>query len=260
MREEHHERLIRDAERAEAEQKDPAAGSGTSENGEPEAEAPRKDYGFIAVSMGDGFADIFKGIGTDYLIEGGQTMNPSTEDMLNAIDKVNADTIFILPNNGNIILAAEQAAHLVKDKKIVVIPSKTVPQGISAIINFIPDLTAEENCENMVAEMKGVKTAQVTYAVRHTQIDGKEIQEGDIMGLGDHRILSVGKEVRETALEALRQMLDGDSELVSIYYGQDIAQETAESFLEEVQALCPDCEVELNYGGQPIYYYLISVE
>ncbi len=270
MREEHHERLIKDAEKLAAQQKAEEAARaqtvGAAQNAAEAAaqgqaeEEPRKDYGFIAVSVGDGFAEIFEGIGADYLIEGGQTMNPSTEDMLNAIDQVNADTIYILPNNGNIILAAQQAAYLVKDKKIIVIPSKTVPQGISAIINFVPDLPPEENETNMIEEMKRVKTAEITYAVRHTVIEDKEIDEGDIMGLGDHHILSVGKSVETTALEALRNMLDEDSELVSIYYGQDITEDEANVFCEKARALCPGCEVELNSGGQPIYYYIISVE
>ncbi len=271
MREEHHERLIKDAQRLAAEQKAaeakaagpetaPAADAAQDDAAAGEPEVPRKDYGFIAVSMGSGFAEIFEGIGADYLIEGGQTMNPSTEDMLNAIDHVNADTIYILPNNGNIILAARQAAQLVQDKRIVVIPSKTVPQGISAIINFAPDLTPEENAANMSEEMQHVKTAQITYAVRHTQIDDKEIEEGDIMGLGDHSILAVGKAVESTALDTLRAMMDEESELVSIYYGEDISREDAERFFSQVQELWPECEVELNFGGQPIYYYLISVE
>ncbi len=262
MREEHHERLIKDAERLAAQQKEEAAARAENIAAAPApgAEMPHKDYGFIAVSVGDGFAEIFEGIGADYLIEGGQTMNPSTEDMLNAIDRVNADTIYILPNNGNIILAAQQAAQLVKDKKIIVIPSRTVPQGISAIINFAPDLPSEENEANMVEEMKRVKTAEITYAVRHTLIEDKEIEEGDIMGLGDHHILSVGKSVESTALEALRNMLDEESELVSVYYGQDISEDEANAFVEKAKQLCPDCEVELNYGGQPIYYYVISVE
>ncbi len=262
MREEHHERLIKDAERIAAQQKAEAAAQAESIAAAPApaAEMPHKDYGFIAVSVGDGFAEIFEGIGADYLIEGGQTMNPSTEDMLNAIDRVNADTIYILPNNGNIILAAQQAAQLVKDKKIIVIPSRTVPQGISAIINFAPDLPSEENEANMIEEMKRVKTAEITYAVRHTVIEDKEIEEGDIMGLGDHHILSVGKSVESTALEALRNMLDEESELVSIYYGQDITEDEAGAFVEKAQEICPECEVELNYGGQPIYYYVISVE
>ncbi len=233
----------------------PDPGTGAAVKG-----TPRKDCGFIAVSMGDGFADIFKGIGADCLIEGGQTMNPSTEDMLNAIDQVNADTVYILPNNGNIILAAQQAAYLVKDKRIVVIPSKTVPQGISALINFVPGLAPEENEKNMIEEMNRVRTAEITYAVRHTIIEDKEIEEGDIMGLDDHHILSVAKSVETAALDALKEMLEEESELVSIYYGQDISEEEAGTFLKKAQALCPQCEVELNYGGQPIYYYLISVE
>ncbi len=263
MREEHNERLIKDAEKVAAQQKkerEAAAADKVTAAASEKVSEERKPYGFIAVSVGEGFSEIFKGIGTDYLIEGGQTMNPSTEDMLNAIDQVNADTIYILPNNSNIILAAEQAAHLVEDKKIVVLPSRTVPQGITAIINFIPDLSPEENLENMTEEMKKVKTGEITYAVRHTIIEDKEIQEGDIMGLGDHGILAVGQSVETTALETLKNMLDEESELVSVYYGQDISDEDAERFLEKVRAVCPGCEVELNNGGQPIYYYLISVE
>lgn len=251
MREEHEEKLIKDAEKKAAEEKMAAMQS---------KEEPRKPYGFIAVSIGEGFGEIFRGIGADYLIEGGQTMNPSTEDMLNAIEHVNADTIYILPNNSNIILAAEQATHLVKDKKIVVVPSKTVPQGITAIINFVPDLTPEENKEVMVHEMQSVKTGQITYAVRNTMIDDIEIAEGDIMGIGDKGILTVGKSVTGTALDTLKAMIDEESELVSIYYGSDISEEEAEVFLAQAQDVCPDCEVELHSGGQPIYYYLMSVE
>ncbi len=257
MREEHNERLIKDAEKLAARQKQEREAARAAEE---EAAAERKEYGFIAVSMGDGFREIFLGLGADYLIEGGQTMNPSTEDMLNAIDQVNADTIYILPNNSNIILAAEQASRLAEGKRVVVIPSRTVPQGITAIINFTPDLSVEENIENMTEEMKKVKTGQITYAVRHTMIEDKEIQEGDIMGLGDQGILAVGQSVEITALETLRNMLDEESELVSVYYGQDISQEDAERFLEKVRAVCSGCEVEMNSGGQPIYYYLISVE
>ena len=210
--------------------------------------------------MGDGLGEIFKGIGADCLIEGGQTMNPSTEDVLNAVDQVNADVIFVLPNNKNIILAAEQAASLVKGKRLVVIPSKTVPQGITALINFAPDLSPEENRDNMIREMDGVKTAQVTYAVRHTTIDGREIREGDIMAIGDQGILAVGTSVQSTALEALKAMTDEESELISIYYGSDVTEEDAEKLLALVKEACPGCEVELNRGGQPIYYYLMSVE
>lgn len=251
MREEHEEKLIKDAEKKAAEEK---------EAKEAKAEDPRKPYGFIAVSIGEGFGEIFRGIGADYLIEGGQTMNPSTEDMLNAIDQVNADTIYIMPNNSNIILAAEQAVHLVEDKQIIVIPSKTVPQGITAIINFAPDLSPEENKENMIEEMKRVKTGQVTYAVRNTMIDDVEIKEGDIMGIGDKGIMTVGQSIEGTALNTLKQMLDEESELISIYYGADISEADAQNFLKKAQEACPGCEVELHRGGQPLYYYLMSVE
>lgn len=254
MREEHQEKLIKEAEKVAKEQK------AEEEAQEAKAEEPRKPYGFIAVSIGEGFGEIFKGIGVDYLIEGGQTMNPSTEDMLTAIDHVNADTIYILPNNSNIILAAEQATHLVEGKNIIVVPSKTVPQGITAIINFVPDMTPEENKENMIEEMKRVKTGQITYAVRNTMIDDKEITEGDIMGIADKGIVAVGKEVEDTALETIKTMLDDESELVTVYYGADVTEEQAEGFLEKVQEVCGDCDVELQFGGQPIYYYLISVE
>lgn len=253
MREEHHERLIQNAEKLAAEQK-------REEEEKKAAQSVRKPYGFIAVSVGDGLGEIFKGIGADCLIEGGQTMNPSTEDVLNAVDQVNADVIFVLPNNKNIILAAEQAASLVKGKRLVVIPSKTVPQGITALINFAPDLSPEENRDNMIREMDGVKTAQVTYAVRHTTIDGREIREGDIMAIGDQGILAVGTSVQSTALEALKAMTDEESELISIYYGSDVTEEDAEKLLALVKEACPGCEVELNRGGQPIYYYLMSVE
>ncbi len=254
MREEHQEKLIKEAEKIAKAQK------AEEEAQKAKAEEPRKPYGFIAVSIGEGFGEIFKGIGVDYLIEGGQTMNPSTEDMLTAIDHVNADTIYILPNNSNIILAAEQATHLVEGKNIIVVPSKTVPQGITAIINFVPDMTPEENKANMIEEMSRVKTGQITYAVRNTVIDDKEISEGDIMGIADKGIVAVGKEVEDTALETIKTMLDGESELVTVYYGADVTEEQAEGFLEKVQEICGDCDVELQFGGQPIYYYLISVE
>ncbi len=265
MREEHQERLIMDAEKKAGQEKGQAALGGAGQmalgqQAEGGQDQPRKEYGFIAVSIGRGFGEIFQGIGADYLIEGGQTMNPSTEDMLNAIDKVNADTIYILPNNSNIILAAEQAASLAEDKDIVVVPSKTVPQGITAIINFAPDLSPQENKEAMMAEMGRVKTGQITYAVRDTVIDDKEIHSGDIMGIGDAGILCVGKSVMDTTLDTLKSMVDGDSELITIYYGVDIGQETAEKLLERVEEAWPDCEVELHSGGQPIYYYLMSVE
>ena len=256
MREEHHERLIQNASNV---AQTPDAPAEAKEEA-PAADEPRKPYGFIAVSIGEGLGEIFKGIGADYLIEGGQTMNPSTEDMLNAIDKVNADVIYILPNNKNIILAAEQAKSLVEDKKIFVVPSKTVPQGIAALINFLPDLSPEENLENMTSEMGRIHTGQITYAVRNTNIDGMEIHEGDIMGIGDSGMLAVGQNVNETVLETLKRMVEDESELISVYFGEDVTEEDAEALVEKVQTAFPNCEVELNDGGQPIYYYLLSVE
>lgn len=249
MRLEHQEKLFRMSKQEEK----PAAA-------EDDLPGPKKDVGFIAVSVGDGIAEIFKGLGVDHVIEGGQTMNPSTEDMLNAIDKVNADTIYILPNNKNIILAANQAQSLVKDKKIVVIPTKTVPQGITAVINYVPGLSTEENEETMVSEMKAVATGQVTYAVRDTNIDGQEIRQGDFMGLGDHGILAVGTAISSVALRMVEAMMEEDKELISIYYGEEIAEEDAEKLREKIGEKYPDCDIELQYGGQPIYYYIISAE
>lgn len=253
MREEHEERVIQDSERLAKEQ-------AAQPNPAEEETGERKLYGFITVSCGDGLSEIFKGIGADYLIEGGQTMNPSTEDMLNAIKKVNADHIFILPNNKNIIMAANQARDLTEDKEIIVIPSKTVPQGITALVNFIPDLTPEENLENMTAEMERVQTAQITYAVRNTSIDGMEIHEGDIMAIGDHGMLAVDTSVLGAAKAALEAMLNEDSELVTIYYGSDVTEADAEAFRKQAEEEFPDKEIELQYGGQPIYYYMISAE
>lgn len=248
MREEHQEKLIKDAEKIAAQE------------AEAKPEEPKKDMGFIAVSIGEGMNEIFKGLGVDYIIEGGQTMNPSTEDILNAIDHVNADHIFILPNNKNIILAANQAASLVEDKDIIVIPTKTVPQGITALVNFIPDFSAEENKETMTAELANVKTGQVTYAVRDTEIDGKTIKQDDYMGIGDSGILSVGQDLKETTLEMLDEMIDEDSAIVSIYYGSDSSMENAEELSACIEEKYPDVEIEINDGGQPIYYYVISVE
>lgn len=249
MREEHQEKLIKDAEKLAKEQKE----------AEKPAE-PNKPIGFITVSIGEGMNQIFKDLGADYIIEGGQTMNPSTEDMLNAINQVHADTIFILPNNKNIILAANQAQALTEDKKIVVIPTKTVPQGITAIINFMPEEDAEANEANMLDGIANVKSGQVTYAVRDTHIDDKEIHEGDIMGIGDSGILSVSTSVETAAKEMLDQMVDEDSELISLYYGQDVREADAVRFGEELEALYPDAEVDVHSGGQPIYYYVLSVE
>lgn len=255
MREEHQERIIRNSQRIAGEQA--KAREAQEASSQPQE---RKKYGFIAVSGGDGLKEIFTGIGADYLIQGGQTMNPSTEDMLNAIDKVNADHIFILPNNKNIIMAAQQARDLTEDKNIIVISSKTIPQGITALVNFMPDLSPEENLENMESEMRHVKTAQVTYAVRTTNIDGIDIEEGDIMVIGDQGILSVGKERERAVLEALQAMLEEDSELVTIYYGEGISEEDAQSLAVHAGERFPDKEIELQYGGQPVYYYLISAE
>ena len=252
MREEHQEKLIRDAENLAKQQEQDAA--------EKKASEPRKPMGFIAVSIGEGINNIFKELGVDYIIEGGQTMNPSTDDMLKAIDEVHADTVFILPNNKNIVLAANQAKHLVEDKEIIVIPTKTVPQGITAIINFMPDADAKTNEEAMLEEVKNVKTGQVTYAVRDTRIDDKEIHEGDIMGIGDHGILAVGSEIRKTTLEMLEQLVDEDSELISLYYGEEVKEEDANELIEQIEELYPDADVDAHFGGQPIYYYVLAVE
>nr|WP_255616082.1 MULTISPECIES: DAK2 domain-containing protein [Mediterraneibacter] len=248
MREEHQERLIKDAEKLAAQQ------------AEAKKAEPRKEVGFIAVSIGEGMNEIFRELGADYIIEGGQTMNPSTEDMLNAIDQVNAEHIFILPNNKNIILAANQAQTLTEDKDIIVVPSKTVPQGITAIINYMPDADAQTNLEAMIEGIGNVKTGQVTYAVRDTHIDDKEIHEGDIMGIGDSGILAVGQSVEETTKEMLAQLVDEDTELISLYYGQDVQEESAENFAQEIEDLYPDVDVDVHFGGQPIYYYVLSVE
>ena len=221
---------------------------------------PPKEMGFISVSIGEGINEIFKGLGVDYIIEGGQTMNPSTEDMLNAIEKVNAKTVFILPNNKNIILAANQAASLVEDKKIIVIPTKTIPQGITALINYIPDSTPEDNEQRMSSEISMVKTGQVTYAVRDTVIDDKEIKQDDFMGIGDSGILSVGQNLEPTVMDMMKQLVDEDSAIVSIYYGEDTKEEDANALGEKIGEAFPDVEIEVHYGGQPIYYYVISVE
>ena len=237
-----------------------SAGLPAGEQKEEARTEPPKEMGFISVSIGEGINEIFKGLGVDYIIEGGQTMNPSTEDMLNAIEKVNAKTIFILPNNKNIILAANQAASLTEDKQIIVIPTKTIPQGITALINYIPDSTPEDNEERMNAEIGAVKTGQVTYAVRDTIIDDKEIKQDDYMGIGDTGILSVGQELEPTVMDMMAQLIDEDSAIVSVYYGEDMKEEEAENLGAKIEAAYPDVEVEVHYGGQPIYYYVLSVE
>ena len=252
MREEHEEKLIKEASKLAEEEAKKAAEAKKAE--------PRKEMGFISVSIGEGVGEIFRGLGVDYLIEGGQTMNPSTEDMLNAIDNVNAEHIFILPNNKNIILAANQAQALTEDKVIHVIPTKTVPQGITAMINFLPDLSAEENVEAMTEAITTVKTGQVTYAVRDTKIDDKEIHEGNIMGIGDSGILAVGEELEATTLEMFKELVDDMSEIISIYYGEEVDEAVAEELGEKVGEMFPECDVEVHFGGQPIYYYVVSVE
>ena len=247
MRLEHQEKLFQMAEKQ------------RKEAAEPE-EMPKKEVGFIAVSAGDGIQEIFKGLGVDYVIEGGQTMNPSTADMLDAVEKVNADTVFILPNNKNIILAADQASHMVEDKKIIVIPTKTVPQGITAVINYVPELSVEENTDTMSEEIKSVRTGQVTYAVRDTMIDDKEIKQGDYMGIGDSGILSNGTDMMEVTSRMIEDMMEDDKELISIYYGSEVTEETAGELKDRVEERYPRCDVELQYGGQPIYYYIVSAE
>lgn len=255
MRLEHEEKLIKDASKIAAAQKEQEAAKK-----EEKKEEPRKPMGFISVSIGEGVGEIFKGLGVDYLIEGGQTMNPSTEDMLEAIDQVNADTVFILPNNKNIVLAANQASYLAEGKKIIVIPTKTVPQGITAMINYIPEENAEENRTRMMAEIQNVKTGQVTYAVRDTKIDDKEIHQGDYMGIGDDGILAVGPDMKATTKAMMAELVDEDSEIICVYYGADVAEADAQALCDEIQEMYPDTEVEVHSGGQPIYYYVISVE
>lgn len=237
-----------------------SAGIPAAEQKEEAPAEPPKEMGFISVSIGEGINEIFKGLGVDYIIEGGQTMNPSTEDMLNAIEKVNAKTIFILPNNKNIILAANQAASLTEEKQIIVIPTKTIPQGITALINYIPDSTPEDNRDRMNGEIGAVKTGQVTYAVRDTVIDDKEIKQDDYMGIGDTGILSVGQELEPTVMDMMAQLIDDDSAIVSVYYGADVKEEEADDMGAKIEAAYPDVEVEVHYGGQPIYYYVLSVE
>ena len=253
MREEHNEMVIKRSENAASKQDD------LSEE-KPVNNEPRKKDGFIAVTTGEGFKEIFTGLGVDYLIEGGQTMNPSTEDMLNAIDQVNADNIYILPNNSNIILAAEQARELTEDKNIIVVPTKTVPQGIAAVISFIHDKDPEENKERMINELANVKSGQVTYAVRDTTIDGKEIKQGDIMGIGDKVIHCKGENVSDVVLELVEHLVDDDSEIISLYYGDEVDVEDAEKISEDLEERYPLVDIEVYYGGQPIYYYVLSVE
>ena len=260
MREEHQEKLIKDSQKLAAQQKAEEEAYEAACADEKTNNMPAKEMGFVSVSIGEGMNEVFRGLGVDYLIEGGQTMNPSTEDMLNAIEHVNAKTVFILPNNKNIIMAANQAVDLVEDKQIIVIPTKTIPQGITALVNYIPDHSAEENKEQMMAEIENVKTGQVTYAVRDTEIDGKTIKQNDFMGIVDKSILSVGTDLRATTLEMVDAMVDEDSAIVSIYFGSDSDEDSANELAAAIEEKYPDVEVEVNDGGQPIYYYVISVE
>ena len=260
MREEHQEKLIKDSQKLAAQQKAEEEAYEAAQADEKTNNMPAKEMGFVSVSIGEGMNEVFRGLGVDYLIEGGQTMNPSTEDMLNAIEHVNAKTVFILPNNKNIIMAANQAVDLVEDKQIIVIPTKTIPQGITALVNYIPDHSAEENKEQMMAEIENVKTGQVTYADRDTEIDGKTIKQNDFMGIGDKSILSVGTDLRATTLEMVDAMVDEDSAIVSIYFGSDSDEDSANELAAAIEEKYPDVEVEVNDGGQPIYYYVISVE
>ena len=260
MREEHQEKLIKDSQKLAAQQKAEEEAYEAACADEKINNMPAKEMGFVSVSIGEGMNEVFRGLGVDYLIEGGQTMNPSTEDMLNAIEHVNAKTVFILPNNKNIIMAANQAVDLVEDKQIIVIPTKTIPQGITALVNYIPDHSAEENKEQMMAEIENVKTGQVTYAVRDTEIDGKTIKQNDFMGIGDKSILSVGTDLKATTLEMIDAMVDEDSAIVSIYFGSDSDEDSANELAAAIEEKYPDVEVEVNDGGQPIYYYVISVE
>ncbi len=257
MREQHNEILIQDAEKIAEEE---AQADALAEAETDESDDPRKPMGFIAVSTGDGLNEIFRELGVDYIIAGGQTMNPSTEDMLTAINHVNADTVYILPNNKNILMAAEQARDFTMDKDVIVIPTKTVPQGITAMISFSPDSDAKTNEEIMMSEIETVKSGQVTYAVRDTKVDNMEIHEGDIMGIGDDGILAVSPFVDETTREMLEALVDEDSELISMYYGQEVEDADAEKLMTEIEGKYPDIDVDVQYGGQPIYYYVLAVE
>ena len=254
MREEHHERVIENATQIANREKE------AEKEAKKAANEPKKKDGFIAVSAGSGLSEIFKGLGVDFVLEGGQTMNPSTDDILNAIDKVNAENIFILPNNKNIILAANQAKELTEDKNIIVIPSKTVPQGISAVINYVNDGDVEENTEKMTDALQYTKSGEVTYAVRDTAIDGKSISQGNIMGIGDEGIISVCDSVDRAVLEMLDHLVDGDSSIISLYYGNDVSESAANALSEKVAGIYKGLDIEVHFGGQPVYYYLLSVE
>lgn len=258
MRLEHQEKLFKMSGKEEAET--PAKAQVPAQTPAQVPAQPPKPVGFLAVSVGDGVNEIFKSLGVDHIIEGGQTMNPSTADILDAVDQVNAESIFILPNNKNIILAANQAAELMTDKNLLVIPTKTIPQGITAVINYVPEMSVEDNELTMMQEIGNVKTGQVTYAVRDTMIDDKEIKQGDYMGIGDAGILSVGQDMLQVTKEMVKSMVDESSELISVYYGGDVQEDAAQQLRKELEETYGNCDIELQYGGQPIYYYVISVE
>lgn len=255
MRLEHQEKVIKMNEKNAAETSVEASAAESAASDEP-----RKEIGFVTVAAGDGMTEIFKSLGVDVVISGGQTMNPSTDDIVNAVNAVNADCVFVLPNNKNIILAANQAQYLVEDKKVVVIPTKTIAQGITAVINYVPDMAVEENEAVMVEEMGRVKTGEVTYAVRDTQIDDKEIRQGDYMGIGDKGILSVGPDMNTVIFEMVDEMVDDETELISVYYGEEVTEDEAEAIRATIAEKYSSCDVELQYGGQPVYYYVISAE
>ena len=256
MREEHQERLFKSEEVQAAREKEKAAKAAETE----EKTEPRKETAFISVTIGEGLSDIFRQLGVDVIIQGGQTMNPSTDDMLKAISEANAENVFILPNNKNVILAANQAMELTEDCNVFVIPTKTIPQGITAVVSYVPEKAPEENAADMAEEIANVKTGEVTYAVRDTKIDGIEIKSGDIMGIGDDGILAVGPDISDVVLDMLSKITDEDSELISIYHGEEYSEEDAEALCERIQEEYPDIDVEVNNGGQPIYYVILSVE
>ena len=262
MRVEHHEKVIMDSERLAREQKE------AREKEQEKAQEERKPYALVAVAAGDGMAEIFKGIGATDVIQGGQTMNPSTEDILLAAEKACADTVyifpntpaetvFVLPNNKNIILAANQAAAIEENCHIVVVPTKTLPQGITGMINFSPELSPEENLSEMEQEIAMVRTCEVTYAVRNTVIDGREIHEGDIMAIGDSGLLALAGDAEDAVMKALAEMADEDAELVTIYFGADVKEEDAKAVCKKTAERFPALEVDIQTGGQPVYYYII---
>ncbi len=260
MREEHRHRLVSNEEVAISKAEEAKTEETNSVQEQQAEETVKKEVGFVVISVGDGLKEIFKGLGVDYVVEGGQTMNPSTEDLINAISKVNADNVFIMPNNKNIILAANQAKEIIKDKNVIVVETKTVTEGISALIEFNENVSPEENGQAMTQALEYVTTGQITYAIRDTVIDEHEIKEGDVLGLIDGHIAKVNKDVDEVLIELVENMIKEDTELISLYYGEDVEEESAQTVVELLEEKYPDVEFDLNYGGQPLYYYFISAE